>query len=259
MDISRYFTESDGAVSFTAIQASAFAKGIAGDFNPIHDPQSKRFCVPGDLLFSVLLHRYGVAASTSVEFSGMLDDKTRMLLPLTVGEQADITDARERSLLSLSLRGERYTDQSFIAQLCEQYIRFSGQTFPDVLVPLMRQANAMINTARPMVIYRNMSINLNESTTELFTDAAGVRHAELQHPMGGDLTLDFADSDIHADGRKGRVTLRFNIEVAGQGIGVGEKNMLLSGLREYDEAAMQSTVDEYNQRRESYAGESYAL
>ena len=37
MDISRYFSENDGAVSFTEEQASAFAKGIAGDFNPIHN------------------------------------------------------------------------------------------------------------------------------------------------------------------------------------------------------------------------------
>ncbi|MGQ7844548.1 DUF3581 family protein [Granulosicoccus sp. 3-233] len=254
MDISRFITESDGAVSFEETQASAFAKGVAGDFNPIHDPQSKRFCVPGDLLFSVLLHRYGAARHTRVQFSGMLDGKTRMLLPPAVDGQADITDARDRALLSLSLDGERFTDQSFIAQLCEQYVRFSGQTFPDVLVPLMRSAETMINPARPMVIYRNMSIDLEDSAVALFVDSADGQLARLRDTIDGQLTLELADSDISVDGRKGQVQLKFDIEVAGRTIGTGEKNLVLSGLREYDEAAMQVVVDEYNQRRHAYQG-----
>lgn len=254
MDISRYITESDGAVSFKADQASAFAKGMAGDFNPIHDPDSKRFCVPGDLLFSVLLHRYGAARETRVQFSGMLDDKTRMLLPPSVDGQVDITDARERALLNLSLDGERYTDQAFIAQLCAQYVRFSGQTFPDILVPLMRSAGTMINPARPMVIYKNMSIELNDSAVNLFREADAGELTELRQPLNDELTLELAGSDISVNGRKGQVQLTFNIEVAGQSIGTGEKNLVLSGLREYDEAAMQLVVDEYNQRRSAYQG-----
>lgn len=254
MDISRYFTESEGAVSFQADQASTFAKAMAGDFNPLHDPGSKRFCVPGDLLFSVLLHRYGAARNTSVQFSGMLDDKTRMLLPATVEGQADITDARDRALLSLSLGGERYTDQRFISQLCEQYVRFSGQTFPDILVPLMRGAGTMINPARPMVIYKNMSIDLNDSAAGLFKQSAEAQCSELKESIDGQLTLELAGSEINVDGRKGQVQLMFNIEVAGESIGTGEKNLVLSGMREYDEEAMQVTVDEYNQRRHSYPG-----
>ncbi len=254
MDISRYITESDGAVSFDEDQASTFAKGVAGDFNPIHDPQSKRFCVPGDLLFSMLLHRYGAARSTRVQFSGMLDGKTRMLLPPAVEGEADITDSRDRVLLNLSLSGERFTDLDFIAQLCEQYVRFSGQTFPDVLVPLMRRAETMINPARPMVIYKNMSIEFNDAATQLFVESADGQLTQLRDSIDGELTLELADADISADGRKGQVQLRFDIEVSGQNIGTGEKNMVLSGLREYDEAAMQVVVDDYNQRRSAYQG-----
>ncbi len=254
MDISRYITESDGAVSFDANLASAFAKGMAGDFNPLHDPESKRFCVPGDLLFSVLLHRYGVAGNTRVQFSGMLDGKTRMLLPPAVDGQADITDARDRALLSLSLGGKRYTDLNFIAQLCEQYVRFSGQTFPDVLVPLMRNAGTMINPARPMVIYKNMSIDLNDSAAELFDVSDDGQLGQLRKAIDDELTLELAGSDLSADGRKGQVQLTFNIEVAGQSIGTGEKNLVLSGLREYEEAAMQVVVGDYNDRRHAYQG-----
>lgn len=259
MDISGFFSESDGAVSFTAEQGSLFAKGMAGDFNPLHDPESKRFCVPGDLLFSVLLHRYGAASSTRVQFSGMLDASTRMLLPASVEKQADITDARERALLSLELEGDRYTAPDFIARLSEHYVRFSGQTFPDILVPLMRESGVMINPARPMVIYRNMSIVLSESAAALFRESADAQRSELLKPLNDDLTLALTDSHMTADGRKGQVTLSFTIDVAGQSIGVGEKNLVLSGLREYDEAAMQLVVDDYNQRRQSYGDTSHAM
>ncbi len=34
---------------------------VVDDFNPIHDEDNKRFCVPGDLLFSVLLANVGLS------------------------------------------------------------------------------------------------------------------------------------------------------------------------------------------------------
>ena len=151
--LSNYYTENARTVSFTEDLASAFAKGVAGDFNPIHDPQSKRFCVPGDLLFSVLLDRYGIAQTTGVQFSGMLDGKTAMLLPDNVTEHTHFVDENSKSLLSLFLQGPRIVNADFINCLTEQYVRFSGKTFPDILVPLMRKAGVMINPDRPLVIY----------------------------------------------------------------------------------------------------------
>ena len=259
MDISRYFSESDEAVSFTEEQASAFAKGVAGDFNPIHNPQSKRFCVPGDLLFSVLLHRYGAARTTRVHFSGMLDGNTRMLMPATVDGEALISDTKDRALLSLTLDGVRYVNQSFIAQLCNQYVHFSGQTFPDILVPLMRDAGVMINPDRPLVIYKDMAIELNDAAEALFSPSLAGLLEELREPLESGLSLELADTDIAVDGRKGLVRLKFSIAVAGRNIGMGEKNMVLSGLREYDEAAMQNIVDLYNLWRQSYGEQEHAL
>jgi len=81
MEIASYFNVTDQGLSFSAEQASLFAKGVAGDFNPIHDVDNKRFCVPGDLLFAVLLNRYGCRAQTSVQFSGMLTQNASLALP----------------------------------------------------------------------------------------------------------------------------------------------------------------------------------
>ena len=117
MKISDYFLQDGDAVYFEEAQASRFAKQVAGDFNPIHDPGSRRFCVPGDLLFSVLLSRFGVAANTTVEFSGMLDGKTRMLLPQESGDAIDIVDSNQRALMSMRQSGVRFTNESFTEQL----------------------------------------------------------------------------------------------------------------------------------------------
>lgn len=244
MELAHYFSQQDDTVSFTEEQASAFAKGVAGDFNPIHDPGSKRFCVPGDLLFCVLLHRYGVARVTAVQFSGMLDGQTRMRLPDTVNAAAHIVDAKERALLSLFLDGNRFSDSMFVNALSKAYVQFSGQTFPDILVPLMQSANVMINPDRPLVIYKDMAIELSGNLSEL---------------QGGGVSLSLADTDISVNGRKGAVNLRFNIHQNGEKIGSGEKNMVLSGLREYDATAMLEIIARYDQWRDAYREQAHAV
>lgn len=252
MDITQYFKEEGPSVYFEESMASEFAKGIAGDFNPIHDEGSKRFCVPGDLLFSVLLHRYGAAQKTRVQFSGMLDGNTRISLPAKGGTELQIVDARERPLLSLFQQGRGFLDKHFISELCEQYVKFSGQTFPGVLVPLMKASGFMINPDRPLVIYKDMAIDLDESAVELFLPVETGDCIELAAPLEGRISLMLCDSDISVDGRKGLVRLVFGIDVDGQRIGSGEKNMVLSGLREFDDSAMQAVVDQYNARRDEY-------
>ena len=57
MNLEKYYTLDGSRLSFTRQQASDFAKSVAGDFNPIHDIDSKRFCVPGDLLLDVLTRK----------------------------------------------------------------------------------------------------------------------------------------------------------------------------------------------------------
>jgi len=238
MEISNYYTSVDDVVSFTEQRASDFAKAIAGDFNPIHDPGGKRFCVPGDLLFAVILLRFGVAENTEIHFAGLLTADNTLSLPPSVDESQMIKDNRERDVLNVLMSGTRYTDYQLINNIATAYVRFSGKTFPDILVPLMRESNVMINPQRPLVIYKDMSISLNSDTTEI--DSTNI-----------ELNLDHAD--LIPDGRKGSVTLTFRIDANGQKIGEGRKNMLLSGLREFDEDAMRGVVDEYNTHRAQYA------
>ena len=81
MNIEEYYQTEGSMLSFTRQQASDFAKNVAGDFNPIHDIDSKRFCVPGDLLFSVIIHHYGLRQNMIFNFSGMVGDHVKLILP----------------------------------------------------------------------------------------------------------------------------------------------------------------------------------
>lgn len=244
MDIAQYYSLSDDGLSFSQHQASDFAKGVAGDFNPIHDIGSKRFCVPGDLLFGVLLHRYGCRSETSVQFAGMLSADNPLSLPRSLPEHGDsalhVKDSRERDVLIFFPRGAPVGDASFVSRLTEQYVRFSGRTFPDLLVPLMREAGVMINPTRPLVIYKDMSLRLSASSDEL-------------------LELSLSETNCHVTGKKGAVRLGFTISAAGKVIGEGEKNLVMSGLREFDQMAMQGVVDEYNQHKHVFGALSHAV
>ena len=68
--------QSNTQIIISAEQGSSFAKAVSNDFNPIHDADSKRFCVPGDLLFALVLQRYGLSQEMSFNFSGMVSADT---------------------------------------------------------------------------------------------------------------------------------------------------------------------------------------
>jgi len=157
MNINNYFNDDNHRISFTRRQASDFAKGVAGDFNPIHDEDAKRFCVPGDLLFAVFLSQYGINQTMKIEFTGMVVDSVYLLLPEKTAACFNIMGDNDKSYLDISLSGSQTHEAEFIAALTEKYVQFSGQTFPHILVPLMQQENTMINPSRPLVIYKNIS------------------------------------------------------------------------------------------------------
>lgn len=233
LDISSYVTLNGRGVQFKEEQANHFAKGVAGDFNPIHDIGGKRFCVPGDLLFATLLNRYGVYRQLHVDLVALVNADVLVLLPDHLAESNEIRDENDRHLLSLNVSGDSSVEPTFVSNLVEQYVRFSGKTFPDILVELMQKNAVMINPARPLVIYKDMSLSLDK----------------LQ---GENLSLSLDKATMQVDGKKGKACLRFIIKNNNEIIGRGEKNMLLSGLREYDQAAMDDIVSQYTLWKSEY-------
>jgi len=166
----------------------------------------------------------------------MVDSKTQVMLPGELQQQNQILDSADKHILTLQVDGQRSTKQPFVADVIEQYVQFSGKTFPDILVELMRSNNRMINPARPMVIYKSMSIQLDELDAPDLT-----------------LELDTDNTVLAVDGKKGEAKLQFVIQSNGHVVGRGEKNMVLGGLRDYDEQEMSEIVAQYAQWKNSYS------
>ncbi len=231
------FYSADGPVfSISAEQGSSFAKTISNDFNPIHDMDSKRFCVPGDLLFALVLERYGLSQQMRFDFSGMVSADTPLVLPESPGDQFEIADAREKTYLKVSRSGDQLQDLGVLESLIKNYVFFSGQNFPHILVPLMAEKNVMINPQRPLVIYESMSLQLQTM--------------ELKQP-----SVELAGTSLEVDGKRGNAEFKFNLMDNGKIVGAGVKTLILSGLREYQQEAIDLMVATYleNQARHSKA------
>jgi hypothetical protein len=237
VDLSKYYSLRGGNLSFSRAQSSAFAKQVAGDFNPIHNPDAKRFCVPGDLLFSVVLQLSGVRQSMHFDFAGMVSEKTALVFPDPGADNFSLCDAQGKHYLDVSMAGEATQEGEFVHDLMSSYVLFSGHTFPDILVDLMQKNNVMINPDRPLVIYKSMTIALDTLA-------------------GRELSLELEDASLAVEGKKGNVHLRFSIGAGGKKIGHGEKVMLLGGLREYDQVKIDDIVNQYAQWKSSYSGEN---
>lgn len=233
MNIEQYCTLDGSKLSFTREQASDFAKSVAGDFNPIHDIDSKRFCVPGDLLFTVIIHHYGLRQVMGFSFSGMVGADNVLILPEVDSREISIYDENDRKFLDVSTDGARSRDPRLIDSLTRAYVEFSGHTFPHVLVPLMRENNIMINTERPLVIYDHMRISL---------DTLDIESVELS----------LSDNVFRRYGKRGDIALNYDLSCNGETVGKGQKKMVLSGLREYNQKKIDQLIASYSERKNGH-------
>ncbi len=228
MFLSPFFTKENGAVRISAEQASQFAKQIANDFNPIHDENAKRFCVPGDLLFALVLTQCGTKQQMHFNFEGMVGRDVNLQLPESPESPFDVTDGK-KTFLTVHQAGHTVTNQSGIEALIRSYVAFSGLNFTDVLVPLMKDAGVMINPKRPLVMYQNMSFELD--VLEFESVSLEVEKQELVH-----------------NGKRGDVLINFILKDGDKLIGTGKKNLVLSGLSEYDQAGIDELEAAYAKR-----------
>lgn len=232
MFIDQYYRFSDGNISFTREQGCDFAKQVADDFNPLHDNDATRFCIPGDLLFAIVLARYGLNQHMEFVFSGMVPAGMELILPEPSAELV-IKDARDKAYLSIRRSGDNSVNPLLIDNLTRSYVAFSGHTFPDLLVPMLAEQNMMINPARPMVMYESMTIDLDR--------------LDIDSPV-----LEVDRKEVSTNGKRGEVLLGFNLVESGSIVGRGKKRLILSGLREYDKPVMDAAVTLYNERKEAY-------
>ncbi len=234
MFIEQYYNQlSDEKINFTRQQASDFAKKVADDFNPLHNIDAKRFCVPGDLLFAVILAKAGLYQQMSFNFSGMVTDSTILKFPQKIHNNASIIDENNKEYLNIVASGECTTNQALITSLIKAYVEFSGQTFPHILVKLMAEHNVMINPTRPMIMYQDISI-------DMFTLTAN------------NISLRLAKTSLTLEGKRGDAWLEFDLLSDNKIIGQGKKHMLLSGLRPYCQETIRQVIEQYNHSKVAF-------
>ena len=233
MQLSHYYSATENKFQFTREQASNFAKQIAGDFNPIHDEDAKRFCVPGDLLFAVLLSKTGISQKMRFDFAGMVSNDVDLTI-VDSGNENALTDDSGKEYLHVTRSGDVNKNPEFINQVVQSYVQFSGMNFPHIMVPLMEEQQMMINTTRPLVIYESMELEFTK--------------LDLSNPE-----VEFAGATMDVDGKRGVVSLNFCFKENGEKVGTGIKRMVASGLKPYQQDAIDDLVHRFAVRKEEFA------
>ncbi|MFK0569690.1 DUF3581 family protein [Endozoicomonas sp.] len=235
MFIDQYCTPlADHRFSFTREQASQFAKRVANDFNPLHDVDNSRFCVPGDLLFAKILLTEGLYTDMRVTFNGMVTDGVELEIRTNEKGHRSIYDLSDKMYLDIERHGDCSHDTPMIEQMVCNYVAFSGETFPNVFVPLMKSHGVMFNPIKPLVIYESMMLKLER--------------VDLVNPA-----LEAAGAKLEVNGKRGKITLNFIYREEGEVIGMGEKTMILAGLRPYDQKAIDAMIDMHLTRQRQFA------
>lgn len=233
MFLDSFYSVENGQILISAQQASRFAKEVAGDFNPIHDPEAKRFCVPGDLLFALTLKKYGLSRKMAVTFSGMVGRDKPLIMPEKDEGEIEIKDDAGKVYTKVEHSGEVSHDEKIIEAIIRNYVAFSGHNFPFIMVPLMEKHKVMFNPKRPLVIYESMSFELD--------------HLNLVNPE-----LELVDTTLEANGKRGDAHFLFAIKDNGTVVGRGDKKLIVSGLMPYDSDMMSAMVEEFNQLKANY-------
>jgi hypothetical protein len=235
MQLTQFYSETDQKFQFSREQSSNFAKKVARDFNPIHDVDAKRFCVPGDLLFAVLLSKTGISEKMHFDFSGMVNDGVQLSISHNTDNAYALasSDDVNKEFLTVTRSGEINNNPEFIEHVVENYVQFSGKNFPHIMVPLMEEKQLMINPARPLVIYESMELEFTR--------------LDLSNPE-----VEFTGATMDIEGKRGVVSLNFTFTEDGIEVGHGIKRMIATGLKPYEHEAMDELVNKFNQRKEQY-------
>ena len=230
MFLDTFYSLDDGYMVITPEQASRFAKDVAGDYNHIHDPNARRFCVPGDLLFALVLNRFGLSQQMGFRFHSMVGRQARLLVQENDGK-LQVVDHEGKLCLEATCEGENTQEAAVIEAFTRRYVAFSGLNFPHYLKPLLKKHGVMFSPERPLVIYDSMGFELSSLAVE-----------------GCDLEL--AGSDMRVEGKRAEAFLEFKITDDGHVVGRGSKKLIVSGLRPYESDVMAATIAEYDRLKD---------
>lgn len=234
MLLTPYYHLENGVIRISAQQASRFAKIECSDYNPLHNIDNKRFCVPGDLLFSLALHFYGVSECMSFSFSSMVGADMGLIFPQTNANVIIIKNEAGKDVLEIVRSGTIKKTPTFVNSMIKNYVSFSGQNFPALLMPLMQEHQVMFNPTRPLVMYHSMSFHFDDMQS-LDVDQ------EIQ--------LKLESTEMEVQGKRANNFLNFTLFSEQKKIGSGVKKLIVAGLKTYDHKAITAFAEAYEAGR----------
>ena len=234
--LSPYFSNQAHFISVSAEQASTFAKVVCHDFNPIHNPDNKRFCVPGDLLFAIALKKYGISKKMEFSFTNMVGADMGLAFPEEIDQKIVIRNEKDKSVLEIDRSGDISETTEFIDSFTSNYVKFSGENFPALLMPLMQEHQVMFNTARPLVMYHSMNF---EFDTLL---------------LDNEMTLTLSGSKMDVEPKRANSFLYFDIFDGDKKIGCGVKKLIVAGLKPYDHEKLTEFVANFEAIKSEFEG-----
>lgn len=232
MFLDKFHSVNQGRVVVSATQASQFAKDIAGDYNPIHNPDARRFCVPGDLLFALILDRFGLYQNMTFKFRSLLGPDVPLELNNSDG-LIQVSDAAGKVYLEASCDGDMTEDRKLIEEVTRCYVAASGTNFPHTLKPLMESNGVMFNPQRPMIIYESMNLALSD--------------LNIETPG-----LETGHSSLAVNGKRATASLEYQLMSAGKSVGKVEKTLVITGVRDYDGSAMDEIITQFYELQAEY-------
>ena len=228
MFVDQYYTCHEENFYFPKHKSSAFAKQIAKDFNPLHDVKNRRFCVPGDLIFSAILSKFGANKEMTFDFKRMING-IEALNVVSSNESISVKNIQNEEMISIHRGGEITHDKVFINGFIRSYVEFSGKMFPEVILNAMKKSGVMPSLKRPLIIYVKMSFSLNVFSSN--------------RPQ-----VMLRETVFEKLGRKGVMSLYFDVWVNGEIIGFGEKKIFIGSVCPCDPSALQVYINSYNAR-----------
>lgn len=233
MIVDHFHSREGSLIRISAGQGSQFAKTVAGDFNPIHDADAARFCIPGDLLFALVLRDFGISRRMMLRFRAMVGADVALRYVELGEERVDLLDSTGRVAVEVERRGEVERSPAIIERFIRRYASFSGRNFPEYLEPLLREQAVMFNLERPLVIYDSMAFDLHRLP-------------------GPNLTMECSHSHLTVAGRRGEERLEFTVSDDNGPVGTGVKSVMIGGLKPLDDQRLSAFVDAYRQRRQAF-------
>lgn len=206
----------DSLFKFNAVACDAYARNVVKDFNPIHNHLAKNYCVPGDLIFALMVERGGVHGSMRMDFLNRVGKDSEYIFVSGKAGMA-LLDRGNKVQAQLIGSGDASVCVKCISAVSDAVLSCTSSYFPYKMMRSLRAENLMLSGCRSLVILKSIEVNVSDLH------------------FASDLTAVFCSSSLRHSGRRGTIDAHFQL-VGGNGQVLGQviKTALIIGIERFN-------------------------